>query len=134
MNALRDLLTPMKGVQTLMVQPASGAVLAWAWKYWDPEAKVGLPATFCACAQSTYGLHFAIVTVNLFRRVGYTCPFVTADNNCYEGTGYQACLFQYISRYGKLRHAALARRPCARAACTTGAATTWLKMQNDVHA
>ena len=38
----------MKGVQELNVQPCSGAVLALVWKYDDPLANVGIPATFCA--------------------------------------------------------------------------------------
>lgn len=39
----------MKGVQALKVQPASGAVLAWVWKYVAPLEKVGLPETLFAC-------------------------------------------------------------------------------------
>ena len=49
MCSWRQRLTPVKGVQALKVQPASGAVLAWVWKYVSPVAKVGLPETLFAC-------------------------------------------------------------------------------------
>jgi hypothetical protein len=45
----QERLTPMKGVQTLNVQPSSGAAFALVWKYEDPLTKVGSPATFWAC-------------------------------------------------------------------------------------
>ena len=35
-----------------MVQPSSGAVLAWVWKKVEPLEKVGLPATPLACNHS----------------------------------------------------------------------------------